>query len=82
MRHIVAERRRRYGAKDAMSRLKVENNIVPPAVLNEIVDALSSIQFGSIEIQIHNGVVVQLERKEKKRWDKPNRSTIEWAETR
>lgn len=48
-----------------MSRLKVENNIVPPAVLNEIVDALSSIQFGSIEIQIHNGVVVQLERKEK-----------------
>lgn len=48
-----------------MSRLKVENNIVPPAVLKEIVDALSSIQFGSIEIQIHNGVVVQLERKEK-----------------
>ena len=65
-----------------MSHLKVENNIVLPAVLNEIVDALSSIQFGSIEIQIHNGVVVQLERKEKKRWDKPNRSTIEWAETR
>lgn len=48
-----------------MSRLRVENNIVPPAVLNEIVEALSSIQFGSIEIQIHNGVVVQLERKEK-----------------
>ncbi|MGN0920467.1 MAG: YezD family protein [Cellvibrio sp.] len=65
-----------------MSRLKVKDNIVPPAVLNEIVDALSNIQFGSIEIQIHNGVVVQLERREKKRWDKASRSSIELVETR
>jgi hypothetical protein len=31
---------------------------------------LADIQYGSLEIQIHNGQVVQLERREKKRWGK------------
>lgn len=39
-------------------------------VLEEIKHQLAQIQFGSLEIQIHNGQVVQLERREKKRWDK------------
>jgi hypothetical protein len=39
-------------------------------VLEEIKDQLAQIQYGSLEIQIHNGQVVQLERREKKRWDK------------
>ena len=39
-------------------------------VLAEIKRQLAHIQFGSLEIQIHNGQVVQLERKEKKRWGK------------
>lgn len=39
-------------------------------VLEEIKYQLAQIQFGSLEIQIHNGQVVQLERREKKRWDK------------
>jgi hypothetical protein len=39
-------------------------------VLEEIKFQLSKIQFGSLEIQIHNGQVVQLERREKKRWEK------------
>lgn len=39
-------------------------------VLAEIKHQLTQIQFGSLEIQIHNGQVVQLERREKKRWDK------------
>lgn len=39
-------------------------------VLEEIKFQLAQIQFGSLEIQIHNGQVVQLERREKKRWDK------------
>ena len=39
-------------------------------VLEEIKNQLAQIQFGSLEIQIHNGQVVQLERREKKRWDK------------
>jgi hypothetical protein len=39
-------------------------------LLTEIKQQLTQIQFGSLEIQIHNGQVVQLERREKKRWDK------------
>ena len=39
-------------------------------VLEEIKNQLAQIQFGSLEIQIHNGQVVQLERREKKRLDK------------
>lgn len=39
-------------------------------VLTEIKNQLAQIQYGSLEIQIHNGQVVQLERREKKRWDK------------
>jgi hypothetical protein len=39
-------------------------------VLEEIKRQLAHIQFGSVEIQIHNGQIVQIERREKKRWDK------------
>lgn len=39
-------------------------------VLAEIKYQLANIQYGSLEIQIHNGQVVQLERREKKRWGK------------
>ena len=39
-------------------------------VLEEIKNQLAQIQYGSLEIQIHNGQVVQLERREKKRLDK------------
>ena len=39
-------------------------------VLAEIKKQLAQIQFGSLEIQIHNGQVVQFERREKKRWGK------------
>jgi hypothetical protein len=43
---------------------------VPEDVLAEIKQQLTQIQFGSLEIQIHNGQVVQIERREKKRWEK------------
>lgn len=39
-------------------------------VLTEIKRQLAHIRYGSVEIQIHNGQVVQLESREKKRWDK------------
>jgi hypothetical protein len=39
-------------------------------VLEEIKHQLAQIQYGSLEIQVHNGQIVQLERREKKRWDK------------
>lgn len=39
-------------------------------VLAEIKQQLSQLHFGSLEISVHNGQVVQLERREKKRWGK------------
>ena len=35
------------------------------SILREIHSALSALKFGSVEITVHNGQVVQIERKEK-----------------
>lgn len=40
---------------------------LPPGLLSELAVALGTIQFGSIELVIHDGRVVQLERREKVR---------------
>lgn len=40
-----------------------------PALLRELRQALRSIRFGAIELVIHDGRVVQLERREKVRFD-------------
>ncbi|HSC66542.1 MAG TPA: YezD family protein [Cellvibrio sp.] len=47
-----------------------EINSTADDVLAEIRRQLTHIRYGSVEIQIHNGQVVQLESREKKRWDK------------
>ncbi|NOU20930.1 MAG: YezD family protein [Methyloglobulus sp.] len=44
-------------------------------IANQIAMALQGIRFGSVEIIIHESKVVQIERKEKLRFDK--RSTLE-----
>ncbi len=49
-------------------RLEIANSV--DDVLAEIKRQLVQIRYGSVEIQIHNGQVVQLESREKKRWDK------------
>ena len=38
---------------------------IPPSLLHELRQALRSIRYGTIEIVIHDGRVVQLERREK-----------------
>jgi hypothetical protein len=38
--------------------------------LAEIKQQLAQLRFGSLEISVHNGQIVQLERREKKRWAK------------
>lgn len=53
-----------------MATYRNEQAIIDEDVLAEIKRQLSHIQFGSLEIQVHNGQVVQLERREKKRWGK------------
>lgn len=39
--------------------------------LNQIRDALRGLRFGSLVIQVQDGVVVQIERTEKRRLGKP-----------
>ncbi|GGM13331.1 sulfur starvation response protein OscA [Pseudomonas asuensis] len=41
-------------------------------VLNDIQSALQGLRFGSVEITVHNGQVVQIERKEKFRPQLPS----------
>lgn len=42
---------------------------LPAALLEELRRALRSIRYGTIELVIHDGRVVQLERREKVRFD-------------
>jgi hypothetical protein len=42
---------------------------LPPAVLHALRDALRGIRFGVVELVIHDGRVVQLERREKVRFE-------------
>ncbi|HEU5040909.1 MAG TPA: YezD family protein [Gemmatimonadales bacterium] len=42
---------------------------LPPALLQELRQALRSIRYGTIQLVIHDGRVVQLERREKVRFD-------------
>jgi hypothetical protein len=42
---------------------------LPPVLLHELGEALKAIRYGTIELVIHDGRVVQLERREKVRFD-------------
>ncbi|TBU93548.1 sulfur starvation response protein OscA [Stutzerimonas kirkiae] len=44
-------------------------------LLNEIQNALRGLRFGAVEITVHNGQVVQIERKEKFRLQSPSGKT-------
>ncbi|RYZ93123.1 MAG: DUF2292 domain-containing protein [Moraxellaceae bacterium] len=48
----------------------LQPNPVDDEVLAEIKQQLAHLRYGSLEISVHNGQVVQLERREKKRWGK------------
>jgi hypothetical protein len=47
-----------------------ESVAIDEDVLKEIKHTLAQIHYGSLEISVHNGRIVQLERREKKRFDK------------
>jgi hypothetical protein len=56
--------------EDSMAQERNQHVFLDEDILTEIKHQLADIQYGSLEIQIHNGQVVQLERREKKRWGK------------
>jgi len=43
-------------------------------ILRRIANAINGVRFGSVEVVIQDSRVVQIERKEKFRFDKPGRS--------
>jgi len=48
-----------------------QQNLRMAEIVREIVRAVQSVQYGSVEVIIQNSRVVQIERKEKFRFDKP-----------
>jgi len=40
-----------------------------PVWMERIIDSLNGIQFGSVQIVIHDGKIVQIERTEKRRFE-------------
>ena len=52
------------------------SNDVLRITLERITDALKGIRFGAIEIVIHEGRIVQIERKEKVRFDAPGKTRL------
>lgn len=47
------------------------NALVPDFIQAQILNAVAGIRFGAVEIVIHEGKVVQIERKEKVRLERP-----------
>ncbi len=50
-----------------------------PHALDRIARALTGLQFGSVEISIHHGRIVQIERREKLRLEEPRPGRTERA---
>ena len=64
--------------------MKPDSNLTSPSdrqpepdqgneILQRIANAISGVRFGSVEVVIQDSRVVQIERKEKFRFDKPGR---------
>ena len=50
------------------------------SVVQELVSAISSLRFGSIEITVHEGRVTQIEKREKVRFTDSNNASIKPTE--
>jgi hypothetical protein len=48
---------------------RIMNREIEPNIIEEITRSIQKIKFGEIVITIHNAMVVQIERREKKRFD-------------
>lgn len=51
-----------------MSSAKEKKEIPEQQIIEEIIEAVKAVQYGEVVITVYNSKVVQLERKEKKRF--------------
>lgn len=51
------------------SNSKLTKNIVNDAIIKEISDALSSLEYGTVTIKVHDRKITQVEVAERKRFD-------------
>ena len=54
-----------------MTQQEIELTAEQEAVFQEIKHLLTRIRFGSLEVSVHNGQIVQVECREKRRFTKP-----------
>lgn len=47
-----------------------QKNIVDDATIKEIIEALNSLKYGEVVITVHNSKIVQIDKTEKKRFDR------------
>ena len=48
--------------------MKVEAKDIDTKILPEVIEAIRKLEFGEVVITVHNSKVVQIEKKEKKRF--------------
>jgi hypothetical protein len=52
-----------------MSLKQNQKNIVNDALIKEIIEALNSLKYGSVQVTVHDSRIVQIDRSEKSRFD-------------
>ena len=52
-----------------MTLRQTNKNIVNDAIIKEIIETLSSLKYGHVQITVHNSKVVQIDKTEKVRFD-------------
>ena len=48
--------------------MKEDEKDIDQSILNEILDAIQKLKYGEVVITVHNSKIVQIEKKEKKRF--------------
>ncbi|MEW6089202.1 MAG: YezD family protein [bacterium] len=49
--------------------LKRKQNIVNDAILKDIIEKLDRLKYGCVQITVHNGKIIQIDKTEKTRFD-------------
>jgi hypothetical protein len=59
-----------------MSQSRESKNALEPALQREILEAVENLDFGSVEVTVHQGRVVSIEVRAKRRFDAVRKDTV------